>query len=157
MADRTRCSDERGANLVEFVIVLPILLLLVFGIIEFGINFDRKIATTNAAREGARAAVVGVYPGACASGTSSDKAMCTAIERLGLDASKTKAEVVVPGTAAAGQAVIVCVEYPVESITGIFSALLSGNELKGRAEMRIETASGLANDNTDGDLGWCSA
>jgi hypothetical protein len=132
--------------------ILPLLLLLVFGIIEFGINFDRKIATTNAAREGARAAVVGVYPGACASGDSSTDAMCTAIERLGLDDSKTKAEVVLPdGTAEQGDPVVVCLEYPVESLTGIFSPFLAGSELKGRAEMRIETESGLTDAFTDED------
>lgn len=44
--------------MVEFALIVPILLLLVFGIIEFGIVYNTKIAITNAAREGARKAAV---------------------------------------------------------------------------------------------------
>lgn len=51
--------------MVEFALVLPVLLLLVFGIIEFGIVYNAKITITNAAREGARkAAVTSVNTGA---------------------------------------------------------------------------------------------
>ena len=44
--------------MVEMVIVLPILLVIVFSIVEFGIAFARWQVITNAAREGARAATV---------------------------------------------------------------------------------------------------
>jgi len=43
----------KGQSLVEFALVLPLLLLLVIGAIEFGRLFFIKIALTNAAREGA--------------------------------------------------------------------------------------------------------
>lgn len=52
-------KDEKGQSVVEFAILLPILLLLLMGIIQFGIIFSAQIALTNAAREGARAASVG--------------------------------------------------------------------------------------------------
>ena len=48
--------------MVEFAILIPLLLLLVVGAIEFGLVFQRKITITAAAREGARAAVVQVFP-----------------------------------------------------------------------------------------------
>lgn len=51
--------DEQGQALLEFALVLPILLLLVFGIIEFGIIFFDNLVITQAAREGARVGVVG--------------------------------------------------------------------------------------------------
>jgi Flp pilus assembly protein TadG len=44
--------------MVEFVIILPILLMLVFAIVEFGVLFGRWQTLSNAAREGARTAVV---------------------------------------------------------------------------------------------------
>jgi Flp pilus assembly protein TadG len=44
--------------MVEFVIVLPVLLLTFFAIVEFGILFGRWMTLSNAAREGARTAVV---------------------------------------------------------------------------------------------------
>ena len=52
-------NSNRGVALVEFALVIPILLLLVFGIIEFGFLYNGYIALSGAAREGARVAVVG--------------------------------------------------------------------------------------------------
>jgi Flp pilus assembly protein TadG len=48
--------DQRktsGQSIVEFAIIIPVLLLLVMGAIDFGRAFSMKIALTNAAREGA--------------------------------------------------------------------------------------------------------
>ena len=55
-----RClkKSERGASLIEFAIVLPILLALIFGIIEFAWILNGHIILTGAAREGVRIAVV---------------------------------------------------------------------------------------------------
>ena len=55
-----RFRSERGAELIEFAIVMPILLFIIAGIIDFGMMFRTYEAVTNAAREGAR---VGVLPG----------------------------------------------------------------------------------------------
>lgn len=51
-------KNENGQSLVEFALVLPILLLLVLGVIEFGWLLNGKITLNSAAREGARVAVV---------------------------------------------------------------------------------------------------
>ena len=53
---RFRC--ERGQALVEFALLVPVLLLLIFGAIEFGRVFHATHVITSAAREGARAAAV---------------------------------------------------------------------------------------------------
>ena len=53
-------SDE-GAELIEYALVLPMLLLVVLGIAEFGFMFMRYEVITNAAREGARIAVLPGY------------------------------------------------------------------------------------------------
>jgi Flp pilus assembly protein TadG len=61
MAVTTRqWRSERGAELIEFAIVMPILLFIIAGIVDFGMMFRTYEAVTNAAREGAR---VGVLPG----------------------------------------------------------------------------------------------
>jgi Flp pilus assembly pilin Flp len=52
--------DQQGAAAVEFALLLPLLVLLLFGMIEFGLAFNTRIQATNAAREAARRAVVGV-------------------------------------------------------------------------------------------------
>ena len=49
--------SERGASLVEFAIVLPLFLLLIGGMVDFGRAFYTKVMLTNAAREGARSAM----------------------------------------------------------------------------------------------------
>jgi hypothetical protein len=54
--------NQKGAALIEFAIILPLLLLLVFGSIEFGLLFYNKQVITNASREGARAAIVKIDP-----------------------------------------------------------------------------------------------
>ena len=48
--------SERGANLVEFAIVLPLLVLILAGMVDVGHAFNSYMVITNAAREGARAA-----------------------------------------------------------------------------------------------------
>jgi Flp pilus assembly protein TadG len=58
---RGRPKSERGAELIEFALVLPLLLLVVLGIVDFGFLFQRLEVVTNAAREGARLAVLPGY------------------------------------------------------------------------------------------------
>lgn len=50
----TTTNKEEGASAVEFALVLPILMVLVLGIIQFGFIFFHYISITHAAREGAR-------------------------------------------------------------------------------------------------------
>jgi Flp pilus assembly protein TadG len=52
-------ARRRGAALVEFVIVVPLLLLLVLGIMEFGMVMHDYIMLAQGAREGARTAAIG--------------------------------------------------------------------------------------------------
>lgn len=49
-----RARGDRGAAAVEFALLLPVLLLLLFGIIDFGRALNAQITITQAAREGAR-------------------------------------------------------------------------------------------------------
>jgi Flp pilus assembly protein TadG len=57
---RSRRS-ERGAELIELALVLPILLLLFAAIVDFALMFQRFLVVSNAAREGARIAVLPGY------------------------------------------------------------------------------------------------
>src|SRR4051812_12179606 len=51
-------KDERGQTMVEFALVVPVLLLILFGILQFGITFKNYLALTDAVRSGARVAAV---------------------------------------------------------------------------------------------------
>ena len=55
---RTRIRNERGAALLETAITLPIILLIAVGIFEFGRAYQTWQVLTNAAREGARIAII---------------------------------------------------------------------------------------------------
>ena len=55
--------NERGAALVEFALVLPVLILLLFGMLGFGQVFNYWIDETHLANEGARWAAVNNWPG----------------------------------------------------------------------------------------------
>jgi len=56
-----RLRSERGAELIELALVLPILLLVFAGIVDFGVLMQRMLTLNNAAREGARIAVLPGY------------------------------------------------------------------------------------------------
>lgn len=58
---KSRLKSERGAELIEFALILPLLLLIMLGIVDFGFMFQRYEVLTNAAREGARIAVLPGY------------------------------------------------------------------------------------------------
>ena len=81
-----RGANDRGAAIVELAVVLPILVLLLFAIIEFGRGYNAKVELTAAVREGARAA-------ALSSGNPSDATRGAA---PGLDTSTIGVNVVTP-------------------------------------------------------------
>jgi hypothetical protein len=58
MNNRAAFRSERGQSMTEFALVLPLLVVLLFGIIQFGITFNNYISLTDAVRAGARKGAV---------------------------------------------------------------------------------------------------
>jgi|SRR5260370_12733400 Flp pilus assembly protein TadG len=58
-----RWRGRAGQSLVEMAMVLPILALLTFGLVDFGRGYYFQVSVTNAAREGARVAILNIYTG----------------------------------------------------------------------------------------------
>ena len=56
-----RLRGDRGSELIELAIVMPILLLILAGIMDFAFLFQRWEVVTNAAREGARLGILAGY------------------------------------------------------------------------------------------------
>ena len=50
--------NEKGTSIIEFAIILPLLIILIFGMVEFSVLFYDKAVITNASREGARGGTV---------------------------------------------------------------------------------------------------
>jgi Flp pilus assembly protein TadG len=60
-ARRRHLPNDSGSELIELAIVLPILLFVIAAIVDFGFLFQRYEVVTNAAREGARVAILPNY------------------------------------------------------------------------------------------------
>jgi Flp pilus assembly protein TadG len=72
MSVRRLPRGERGAVLVEFALALPVLLVLIAGTADLGFALHKYQAVTNAAREGARMAVLPGYSAADVQGRVTD-------------------------------------------------------------------------------------
>ncbi len=146
---RSRVRGERGQSLVEFALIAPLFLVLVFAIVDFGMGFQAWITVTNSAREGARLAAVA----APASGATSCSPLPAAgsIERRVCDtaAGLTAAKMTLSVTNAQGQpgeSVVVDVDYQYDLITPLAGLVqfISGNVLgqtitfSSTADMRLE-------------------
>ena len=62
MKKKMTIKEQNGGAVVEFALILPLFILLLFGIVEFGLFLYNKQVITNASREGARAGVVAGIP-----------------------------------------------------------------------------------------------
>jgi hypothetical protein len=113
-----RSHGEHGAALLEFALAVPLLLLLVLGIIEFGHYYYVTVAAADAAREGARQCTL-VSLGGCGDCSPSDAVSHMKKLRLGDNTSAKASCDVVDGTYM--YTVNVAVEY--QTLTGFFPAL----------------------------------
>ena len=117
--------QDRGATAVEFALLLPLLLLIVFGIIDFGRALNAQVTLTQAAREGARLASL-----AGATQTTVQSRAVTAATGLGLAASNvTVVHLCVSGDGAAGYNGVVQVSLPFSFITpvGAIAGMFGGS------------------------------
>jgi Flp pilus assembly protein TadG len=143
---RRNWRSETGAELVEFALTLPLLLLVIFGIIDFGFLFQRYEIITNAAREGARLATLPDY------GADLETNVTSRVNQylLAADLDPADADVsVTPGTIViAGKNVCtyeVRVTYPhaysfVAGIMGYFGGTLAPRQLEATSTRRLESA-----------------
>ena len=99
-------KDEQGQTMAEFAIVLPILVVLLFGIVQFGILFNNYVTLTDAARAGARAAAVSRQSG------DPVGAATTAVRASGADLNQGSLGVNVSSTWMPGSQVTVTATYP---------------------------------------------
>ncbi|WP_166532766.1 TadE/TadG family type IV pilus assembly protein [Blastococcus xanthinilyticus] len=130
-----RLRGERGASAVEFAFVVPLLLVLVLGIVEFGHAFQVQGTLSAAAREGVRAMALRNDP------ADARAVVRTAAASLhpGITDGQIDIEVVggtaetCPTTGAGDTAVRLTITYPKPYLTGFFGAEI---ELTGTGVMR---------------------
>ena len=132
MRHHTRLSfrSDDGQAFVEFALVLPILVLLILGITQFGLAFRNYIAITDAARVGARAAAVKRTSGPCAAASTAIQNTVSAGQWSQISSRIT----CVPGTNV-GDQVSITINYPYS--IGLPGISVSGN-LTANAKERME-------------------
>jgi Flp pilus assembly protein TadG len=111
---------------VEFALVLPILVLILFGVIEFGGVYNAQLMVTGAAREAARAMAL--------DGVATEAETVARDAAIGIEPDDLEVTVA-PGTCASGTDVTVTVVYDRPFLTGLFGAAV---ELTGLATRRCQ-------------------
>jgi Flp pilus assembly protein TadG len=132
--------EEAGVAVVEFALVLPILIVLLFGLLDFGKAFNYWIDETHLANEGARWAVVNKNPG---SGT---------LQEYIRDQANTE-ELRTGGTSSVPDALQVCISFPQGEVVGapvevtvatnynwlsFLGLSVTSTSITGRSTMRLE-------------------
>ncbi|MFE6256230.1 TadE/TadG family type IV pilus assembly protein [Agromyces sp. NPDC057865] len=113
-----RISRERGAAAVEFALIVPVLLLLVFGIFEFSRLYNEQISLSNAARASARVmAISNDQVKARTAATSGAPALDPLIAGGQVSFS--------PATCSPGGTMTVTITYPTDLLTGWFGASMT--------------------------------
>ena len=127
-----RRNREKGASLVEFAVLLPLLILLLFGIMEAGWGFAQQVEIRNAAREGARLAVVDFPdPG------NSNQIIAETCSRAALSATRASVYLSQNNAGTDSASAVVTVEQRYASLTGVLP-MFENLTIRSTAEMRIE-------------------
>jgi Flp pilus assembly protein TadG len=86
LRSRRRRERARGQSLVEFSVIVPVFLLILLGMLEFGFAFDQAMTITYASREGARSGAAFANGNTtsmpCATSTDVDKHIVAAVQRV---------------------------------------------------------------------------
>ena len=130
--------NRRGAALVEFAVVVPVFFLMVFGMIEFGRAIMVQQVLTNAAREGARVAVLdSPTPTASQVGTT----VTSYLQKAGISGATVTINPTEPTTAGYGAPVTVTVQIPFSSVSWLPSPMFiaANTQLRAVTVMRRET------------------
>jgi len=140
--------QDRGASLVEFALVAPLLILLLLGMVEFGWLFAQNLDVRHGAREGARLAAVNFPEGPEPnSGVRSDANRDALVAEIcGRMQTPANADVNITSTGAVSDAATVIVTTPGETLTGFIDFLIpSPLNLNSTVQIRLEQAATWTN------------
>lgn len=127
-------KSQKGQSLVETALILPILLMILFGIVDFGRIFHAYLTLDHAGREAARAATIG----------SEDDVIKSKINSAtgSLDKSKYSVGITIApagkANRASGSEVTITLTYSVDFLTPFIAQTLNPVPLKNETVMRVE-------------------
>ena len=139
-------AREDGASLVEFALVVPLFVFLLFAFIDFGLSFGGVVTLRTEVNAGARLASLDAIDPAC--DQASNPMLCTVQDRIvgltGVDPSSLEVAISFPDPSGAspevGDQVIVCAEVTMHSTTGLTGAILNNKTVYASSELTLEQA-----------------
>lgn len=138
-----RRASEDGASLVEFALVVPLFVFLLFAFIDFGLSFGGIVAMRSEVNSAARVAAVDQVDPNCAKAL--EPMLCTVADRIqgltGVNPSSVQVAigfVSASGAPQTGDDVIVCAQAQLLSTTGLTGPFLNGRTFYAASELRLE-------------------
>ena len=135
---KTTVHDERGQTAVEFALIAPLLVILLLAIVQFGIAFHNYVTITDAARAGARKAIVARFGG----GNFDDAKQTVRDAASSLDQNLLNQpgaiDVSDPSGMTAGTLVTVTVKYPFTIDIPLIGLTVSSGTLTAVAKEELE-------------------
>jgi hypothetical protein len=144
-----RQRSDRGASLVEAALVLPVFLLLLFGIIDFSGAYSDQHALRSGVRDAAREVAVGetggdatcTIVGPAPLTSSTREVVCLVKSITGLRASDVRVAIRLEDPVYdVANSIKLCVQYPIKSLSGITGPVLEGADrvFESASEIQIE-------------------
>jgi uncharacterized protein (UPF0333 family) len=122
-------KSQKGQSLVEFALVLPLLVVLLFGIMDFGRVFHAYLTIDHAGREAARAASIGKDDTTVKNTAVNDATgIGLTVDRVG----------VTPALRTSGTNVTVTITYPITFLTPLIGNIVGPITLEDTTVMRVE-------------------
>jgi Flp pilus assembly protein TadG len=125
-----RVREERGQTMVEFALAVPLLLLVLFAVLQFGVVYNDYVTLTDATRAGARKAAVSRLE------SSPSAAAETAVRDSAAGLDQADLDVGVSATWEHGEDVTVTATYPYE--IDLLGFVVAAGELESATTERVE-------------------
>ncbi|MEH6953577.1 TadE/TadG family type IV pilus assembly protein [Neobacillus drentensis] len=123
-------KSQKGQSLVEFALVLPLLVLLLFGIIDFGRIFHAYLTLDHAGREAARIASIGK--------NDTDVRQAAVDDAISIGLTEGRVDVSPTGTRTSGTKVSITITYPIDFLTPVIGEIVGSITLSDTTVMRVE-------------------
>ena len=139
-------SADQGAAALEFALVVPVLAMLVFGMIDYGLFFTDSLGARDGARVAARQGTVEDFTADCPSGYTGSgdprlkRLACAAVDQTGAIGGDTYARVTAPDGFDIKKTLVVCVAVVESGLTGL-TPMPNDSTVRVRLQVRIEQAS----------------
>lgn len=129
---KERNSGQKGQSIVETALILPIIILILTGIIDFGLLFNNYLVITNVSREAARNAAVG----------ATDSEILTLVTNMTTSLDNTKLSTTIYPSEALrkkGDEVVITINYNNTLLTPVISSIVPNPmKLTAKTAMRME-------------------